>query len=98
MSVAVICINARNRPADFPEHLWVTERVEVYHITSVFRKLNYPGVYGVTLEERDLTPIIDKYDCFDSRRFRPATEEDLADHASMEDLLESLVEETAPVL
>jgi|688.fasta_scaffold1520735_1 hypothetical protein len=98
MAIAVICINAKNRPADFPEHLWLTENVEIYHIKSVFRKVHFPGVFGVTLEERDLTPIIDKYDCFDHRRFRPATEADLADHASMEELLESLVEESVPVL
>lgn len=95
---AVICINARNKPVDFPDNLWIVENIEIYHIKSVFRKANFPGVYGVVLEERDLTPIIEKYDCFDSRRFRMATEQDLAEHATMEELLESLVEESVPAL
>lgn len=84
--IAVICINDKNRPTDFPESLWVVADVELYHVVGVNRMARQPGVYGFRLEERDLSSIT-KYDSFDSRRFRPATDADLKLMEELEELM-----------
>jgi hypothetical protein len=94
----VVCVNARNKPADFPSHLWVVERVEIYTVVEMKVMVKQPGVLGFVLKERDLSGLT-KYDSFDSRRFRPATEQDFEDidraQVLLEELEESLVAEGA---
>lgn len=89
--IAVICINDKKRPEDFPESLWVVADVELYHVTQVSKMARQPGIYGFKLEERDLSSIT-KYDSFDSRRFRPATDADLKLMEELEELMLEVVE------
>lgn len=65
------------------------EGIEVYTVTKVLRMANQPGVLGFVLKERNLSSV-EKYDSFDSRRFRPMTEQDRLDIAQAEKLLEEL--------
>lgn len=88
----VICINAKNKPADFPANLWIHEEVEVYKVTCVSKMALQPGVYGFVLAERTLPPHPFKYDTFDSRRFRPATEQDYLALEAVTALLEEVEE------
>jgi hypothetical protein len=94
---AVVCINAKNRPADFPEHLWIAERTELYHVIAIHRMAKQPGTYGFVLEERDLSSLT-KYDSFAHHRFRPATEDDLEAIKEMEALFQEITEDELVIL
>lgn len=89
---AVVCINAKNRPADFPENLWIVERTELYHVIAVKRMVMQPGTYGFVLEERDLSGLT-TYDSFSHHRFRPATDEDKLAIEEMEALFKEITED-----
>lgn len=91
MELAVICINDKKRPIDFPESLWIVEEVELYHVVKVQRMINQPGVFGFVLKERDLSAV-EKYDSFNSTRFRPATQEDFRLMEELEELMQGVNE------
>jgi hypothetical protein len=90
--VKVICINAKNRPKDFPEHLWLVERVEVYTVTRVERMVRQGNTLGFVLKERELVGL--PYSSFLALRFRPATKRDEELIKEAESLLEELELET----
>ena len=88
MRFKVVCINDKGRPHEIPQHLWV-ERDEMYSVLSVQRMAKQPGVMGFVLAEIEL-PANGKFDSFDSKRFRPATDDDFNAIAALEQLLEEV--------
>ena len=56
--IKVICINDKNRPVEIPTNHWIKLN-EQYHITHIFKMINYGNVIGVTLKEIDLYSLKD---------------------------------------
>jgi len=92
----VICINAKNRPTDFPKELWLAEQVEIYTVKRVLR-MPLQNTFAFDLKERDLSGL-KNYDGYDFRRFRPATEEDEKELAEAQRLMEELLTEELVLL
>ena len=67
MSVRIICLNDKNKPAVIPESKWVKEH-EWYHILSIYYSIPSKTM-AFTLEEIYLDESCAPYEVFDAKRF-----------------------------
>lgn len=86
--IKVKCIDAKNRPSEFPINLWVTEG-DIYHIVKLDKMHQMGGILGVQLAEIDTTNNW-PYTHFAFYRFRPVDEDGELTDEELEDLLDDV--------
>lgn len=83
MAIKVVCVDAKNKPADFPTKFWIEED-EVYTVTKVQKMSKQNNVIAFVLEEINLPEEL-PYDSFLAKRFRLASEDDILAAEALEE-------------
>lgn len=83
MAIKVVCVNAKNKPSDFPSTFWIEEE-ELYTVTKVQKMAAQKNAIAFVLAEITL-PEDCTYDSFLASRFRLASEDDLLAAEALEE-------------